>query len=97
MSKTVKIVSTRQVDNVNAIVLQNSTLDGHGPISGVFEVWDADLSVYYDKGGVLTADVMCRLGESQDEDQTLELKFYGPLIKAVTGFSGEVIDAINLT
>lgn len=96
MSKTVRILSTRQVEDVNAVTLRNATLDGHGPVSGIFEIWDADFSFSHDEDGVLTATVICRLGNSQEEEPSLKLKCPEPLIHICEGFYGEVVDALEV-
>ena len=96
MSKTVRVLSTRQVEDVNAVTLHNATLDGHGPVSGAFEIWDADFSFSHDEDGVLTATVICRLGDSQEEDPSLKLKCPEPVMLISEGYSGEVIDSLEV-
>jgi hypothetical protein len=96
MTKTLKVHAVRTVENANAIILRDATLNGYGPVSGMFQVWDADLCVSNDGSGHLTATVMCRLGDCEDDDQELKLQFTGPVIETVVGWDGEVIDSLML-
>lgn len=96
MSKTVRVLSARQVEDVNAVTLHNATLEGHGPVSGTFEIWDADFSFSHDEDGVLTATVICRLGDSREEEPSLKLKCPKAIMHIHEGFYGEVIDGLAL-
>lgn len=95
MSKVIT-KAARQVENTNAVLLEGATFNGVGPVSGMFEICDADLCSFGDEKGLTTVIVLCRLGDSEDEDQCLELQCHGPMIHIVEGFDGEVIDAIAI-
>ena len=95
MSKVIT-KATRQVENATTFLLEGATFNGVGPVNGMFQVCDADLCLFSDDKGRSTVIVLCRLGDCEDEDQSLELQLHGPIIHIVEGFHGEVIDAIAI-
>ena len=97
MPKTIRKVSTREMDNGAAVELQAASYEGSAPFSGIFSIFDCDFSVYRSpETGKLMVTANCHVGNSNDEDDTIELEILGTLTASfIEGYSGEVIDRIE--
>lgn len=97
MQKTIRAVGTREIDNGAAIELQAASYEGSAPFSGIFSIFDCDFSVYRSsEKGKLMVTVHCHVGNSNDEDDTIELEILDPFsANFIEGYSGEVIDRIE--
>jgi len=97
MQKTIRKVSTREMDNGAAVELQAASYEGSAPFSGIFSIFDCDLSVYQNpETGKLMVSAHCHVGNSNDEDDTIELEILGTLTaNFIEGYSGDIIDRIE--
>ena len=97
MQKTIRKVSTREMDSGAAVELQAASYKGSAPFSGIFSIFDCDYSVYRSpETGKLMVTANCHVGDSNDEDDTIELEILGTLTaNFIEGYSGDVIDRIE--
>jgi hypothetical protein len=97
MQRTIRTVGTREIDNYAAIDLRAASYQGSAPFSGLFSIFDCDLSVYRNpETGKLMVSALCHFGSSNDEDDTIELEILEPFTTVlVEGYSGEVVDRIE--
>ena len=85
------------MDNGAAVELQAASYEGSAPFSGIFSIFDCDLSVYQSpESGKRIVSAHCHVGNSNDEDDTIELEILGTLTaNFIEGYSGDVIDRIE--
>jgi hypothetical protein len=97
MQKTIRKVGTREIDSAAVVELQAASFEGSSPFSGIFSIFDCDYSVYRSpEAGKLMVTANCHVGDSNDEDDTIELEILGTLTaNFIEGYSGEVIDRIE--
>lgn len=96
MTKPVTILSKREVENAEVVLVQNATYNDMGPINGAFEVFDIDLCSTRGDDGSLCVTVNCRLNDDDSEGATIDLNVQPRFIQGVVGFDGDVIDGIGV-
>ena len=96
MKKEIRVVSTRKVENVPAVGLASATYEGSAPFSGLFQVFDPDMTMYKNpETGRTRVPVICYFGARDGEDDCIVLEVDDVIIHLFDHNPDDVIDRID--
>lgn len=95
IDKNAKIIDLVEVIDAIAIYVENAHFRGSQPLTGMFQVVDADDSIWQDGNGVYHADVFCSWHGTDRDNELLTLILDGYPTHVIVGLDDEVVASIG--
>ena len=90
-----QVIAYRSIKDAQAIYVENTKFRGSQPLTGLFEIYDTDDSIWQNKDGIYHAEVICSWHGTDPDEESLTLTLEGYLNHVIVGLDDEVIAAVG--
>ncbi len=95
VDKNAKIIDQIEVKDAIAVYVENTCFRGSQSLTGMFQVVDADDSIWQDGDGVYHAEVFCSWHGTDRDNESLVLTLDGYPTHVIVGLDDEVVASIG--